>query len=373
MVILAGAGLACGTSGPAGGGDSAASSASDGAGAAQPSDAAGGVPFELTVDRVEPLISDVDVDLVFPAAIDVDGAGNLWVADRNLHRVLIVDAAGELLRTIGRAGGGPGEFRGPRGVGVRGDLAYVLDNAHGVQWFDMRGDYVGEYSAPRALLDFDFVGDGGVVASNNRVWARGGLVLAVGPDGEERGLIGEPPFEGAEGFNFRDVREAILSGEIPEMVRNGSLPIAAPDGTLWVVVHTEALLRRYGPDGALQLETPFELPELPAIEAQYFEDFRSAPQGDVFFFPSFVADGVAADDGVMLLWNTVPGAPGLVTVHDGTGALVQRLLLPTLDTGGGGFNQLSIAIDPPRRRLYVAVPDIATVFRAEVPDGAYGF
>jgi len=344
----------------------------DAPGAADPS-AQGSVPYELVIEGFEPLISDADIDLSLPAAIDVDAAGNVWIADRRLHQVLVVSPEGEVLHTIGRNGGGPGEFRGPRGVGIRADRAYVLDNVHGVQSFDMQGKYVDEHPAPRIFVDFDFTADGGLVASNNRVWARGGLVSVLGPDGEERGLIGEPPFAGAGGFNFRGAREAILAEAIPDVLRNGSLPIAAPDGSLWVVVHTEALLRRYGSDGALLFETPFELPELPAIEAQYYEDFRTAPSGDLFFFPSFVADGVALNDSLALLWDTVEGSPGLITVHDATGAVVQRWVLPELDMGGGGFTILSLAIDASRRRLYVGVSDIATIFGVDLPEQAVAF
>lgn len=331
------------------------------------------MPYEIALEDVESLISDADVDLALPASIDTDAAGNVWITDRTLHQVLIVSPQGEVLQTIGRPGGGPGELRGPRGVAIRGGHAYVLDNAHGVQRFDMSGEYVDEYDpAARVLFDLDFTGDGGMVFSSNRVWAMGGLVQVLGPDGAERGLVGEPLFP-AEGFNFREVRQAILDGEIPEVARNGALPVVAPDGALWVVVHTERLLRRYGPDGTLELETTFELPELPAIEQQFYEDFRAIPGGDVFFFPSFVADGVAVEQSLLLLWETVPGSPGLVTVHDASGELAQRWLLPTIDMGGGGTTILTMALDAERRRLYIGVSDIATIFRVDLSDRSIGF
>jgi len=209
-------------------------------------DAAGDpeVPFELVIEGARPLISDVDIDLSLPAAIDVDADGNLWIADRTLHHVLVVNEEGELLRTIGRNGAGPGEFRGPRGLGIRGDHAYVLDNVHGVQSFDMQGEYVAEYPAPRIAFDFDFTGDGGLVTSTFRVWPRGALVMALGPDGEELALFGELPFEGAEDFNFRELRESFLAGALLDVARNGALPTVAPDGSLWVAFHTEQRLRR---------------------------------------------------------------------------------------------------------------------------------
>jgi len=326
------------------------------------------VPFELVIEDVEILISDADVDLSFPGAIDVDAAGNVWIADRTLHQVLVISPEGEVLRSIGRNGGGPGEFRGPRGVGIRGDYAYVLDNAHGVQWFDMQGDYVAEYAAPRIVFDFDFTGDGGIVTSSFRVWPRGALVAALGPDGQETALFGEVPFAGAENFNFRELREAFLAGTLPDVSRNGALPTVAPDGSLWVAFHTEKLLRRYGPAGTLFIETSFELPELAAIEARFYEDFRDAPNTDSLFFPSFIADGVAVGETLLLLWESVEGTPGLVTVHDGSGSLVQRLVFPGLDTGGGGLAVRSMALDLPRRRLYIGISDIGTIFAIDLPE-----
>lgn len=326
--------------------------------------------FEVVVDPAQVLLSDATVDFSIPVAVDIDGDGNLWIADRRLSQVLAVSPAGEVLRTVGRNGEGPGEFRAPRGLGVRGERVYVLDNIHGVQAFDMAGEYVNEYAAPRILFDFDFTGDGGVVASNNRVWMRGGLVAAIGPDGADRGLLGEPPFPKLDDFNFGSLREQLLQETIPDALRNGSLPVAATDGSLWVVQHTEAIVRRYGADGALLLKTPIDVPELAGIEQRYYEDFAAAPGSDVFFFPSFIADGFATDDHLLLLWDTVEGDPGLVTVHDQTGTIVQRWSIPGLDMGGGGFTALSMAVDASRRRLYVGVSDIATVFRFDLPEAA---
>ena len=88
---------------------------------------------EVVVEGRGVLLSDADVDLSIPVSVDIDGGGNLWVVDRRLNRVLVVSPDGEVLRTVGRNGEGPGEFRAPRGLGVRGDHVYVLDNVHGVQ------------------------------------------------------------------------------------------------------------------------------------------------------------------------------------------------------------------------------------------------
>ncbi len=56
--------------------------------------------------------------LAAPAQIALDGAGNLWVADRGNNRVQQFGPNGERLLTFGTRGVGPGQFINPTGVGV---------------------------------------------------------------------------------------------------------------------------------------------------------------------------------------------------------------------------------------------------------------
>ncbi|WP_420130490.1 6-bladed beta-propeller [Longimicrobium sp.] len=57
---------------------------------------------------------------VFGSVADVgfDGADNLYVLDRLNARVVVFDSTGRLLRTMGRRGGGPGEFGAPQQMAV---------------------------------------------------------------------------------------------------------------------------------------------------------------------------------------------------------------------------------------------------------------
>jgi 6-bladed beta-propeller len=60
--------------------------------------------------------------------LDVDSRGHIYVADWYAGRVAVLDSTGALVRTIGRKGLGPGEFRGMRGVQVlSGDSLLVYD------------------------------------------------------------------------------------------------------------------------------------------------------------------------------------------------------------------------------------------------------
>lgn len=54
-----------------------------------------------------------------PTAVAADTRGNLYIMDRGNHRVVIFDDAGNHLRTLGRKGGGPGEFQmWPQGIAI---------------------------------------------------------------------------------------------------------------------------------------------------------------------------------------------------------------------------------------------------------------
>lgn len=62
------------------------------------------------------------------AGVDVDAAGNLYVADQQAQEIRVFDATGAHLRTIGAPGAGPGELgRAVSGVFVVGEEVVVAD------------------------------------------------------------------------------------------------------------------------------------------------------------------------------------------------------------------------------------------------------
>ena len=75
--------------------------------------------------------------LAAPAQIALDGAGNLWVADRGNNRVQQFGPNGERLLTFGARGVGPGQFINPTGVSVdcRGTLTVTDTQNNRVQQF----------------------------------------------------------------------------------------------------------------------------------------------------------------------------------------------------------------------------------------------
>ena len=66
-----------------------------------------------------------------PDRMGFDGAGNLYVLDRGAYRVVVIDSGGDLVRTVGREGEGPGEFRTASDIMVWRDRRFaVVDIGH---------------------------------------------------------------------------------------------------------------------------------------------------------------------------------------------------------------------------------------------------
>ncbi len=65
-------------------------------------------------------------DLANPSGAVIDPAGRLYVADQSPTVIKVFDRGGRLIRTIGRDGDGPGEFRSPI-LGIHGTSLVVFD------------------------------------------------------------------------------------------------------------------------------------------------------------------------------------------------------------------------------------------------------
>jgi tripartite motif-containing protein 71 len=133
----------------------------DGAGNLYVTDLSGRNEQVLVFDRQGALVRTfgADSNLTFPNGVSIDGAGNAWVADSNNGRLLVFDAAGGIIGSVGR-GVGEGNLGLPRGVVVAGERVFVADNtAQGV--FAYRPIPEGEKAPPYiGTFGSEGVGDG---------------------------------------------------------------------------------------------------------------------------------------------------------------------------------------------------------------------
>jgi len=117
--------------------------------------------------------------IVWQAARHADG--DFLVVDAGNDRIAVLGHDGQLTRSIGRSGQGPGEFGRPNGLVVRGDSVLVGDQGNRVHFFSIDGSHLDTY-----VLNFDDpeVNRLGSVARDSIGW----LVSAAGyfREGTER-------------------------------------------------------------------------------------------------------------------------------------------------------------------------------------------
>ena len=103
---------------------------------------------DLRIGAVE---GDDSITFAQVGEVAVDGAGRIYVLDRQARRVKVYDSDGAFLRFIGRAGEGPGELsRFPTGLMIRGDSAVVVADYSlaRVSIFDLEGGLLATVPVP---------------------------------------------------------------------------------------------------------------------------------------------------------------------------------------------------------------------------------
>lgn len=95
------------------------------------------------------------------AAVEADPLGRVWVLDRQAKELRLFDGRGAHVRTVGRQGGGPGEFKDPIGLAWAPDgHLWVADPANArFSVFDTAGRYV--TSHPRRVAGYSMPWRGG--------------------------------------------------------------------------------------------------------------------------------------------------------------------------------------------------------------------
>lgn len=94
--------------------------------------------------RADP--DDPETLLYEPMTFSLGDDGLYYVADTGNDRVAVFDAEGKLVRTIGRRGDGPGEFRGPHLVDVEGGIVTVQGQK--TSRFRTDGTFIDEVRSP---------------------------------------------------------------------------------------------------------------------------------------------------------------------------------------------------------------------------------
>jgi hypothetical protein len=201
------------------------------------------------------------------AAAGFDARGNLYLLDGGDRKLTVVDSDGNFVRTIGRAGDGPGEFRSPQDMAVFPDGRVVVsDMAHrGLLLFSADGAFLrtipfGE--AGMAPVTAHRQGVDGVVFPRRAMMGMRGAadgpseipIYRVAIDGAA------PPVELHRAWTPPREAPQVTQAGAGTMVRRPSprafepqLHLAVlPDGTVAVADSATYRIQLIGPDGAVE-------------------------------------------------------------------------------------------------------------------------
>lgn len=239
-----------------------------------------------------------------------DGAGNLHILDAQAMQVTVVDPSGTRLRTLGRPGGGPGEFGAPLGMAVFPDGRVVVSDIGNRGLVVFRGD--GSFDR---VVPFEGTAiAGGILAlpPDRVLQAGGGIRMSIrGP-----GSAGPPATP-----TTRPVQAWSLDGGPPETLHEAWLmpPPDAPDGPSTTLA---------GPSGqriTLSSVSPLRAFE-PGLHVQPLPDGRLAVADSVGYRIRILRDG--AVDAV--IERPIPP----VAVTPGIQEAERRRRIASLESGG---------------------------------------
>lgn len=144
-------------------------------------------------------------------SVAFDRSGNLYILDSDAGHIAVVDTAGQLIRTVGKPGGGPGELQAPFGFAPLPDgrLAVFDLGKQGFQIFDEQGAFLESVSVDLAQGS---PGQRIAVRPDGRLVSAGGFRMTSG---------GPPSEEVPEG---RPVHLFSVDGAEREVLYNGWAP-----------------------------------------------------------------------------------------------------------------------------------------------------
>ncbi len=148
------------------------------------------------------------------AAVAFDGEGNLYILDQGAHQVVVVGADGGFIRTVGKGGGGPGEFQRASRLAVLPDrrlAVFDFGMPGAFEVFDSEGRFLS--STPSELM---LIGPGARLhpLPDGRLVAAGGTRMRL----PFAGSSAEEPGDPAAQENRRPVEVITLDGEEPRIL-----------------------------------------------------------------------------------------------------------------------------------------------------------
>jgi hypothetical protein len=304
------------------------------------------------------------------AGLQVDDAGRIYIVDRQINELRIFGPDGAFVRSVGRTGDGPGEYRNANGLLwiADGTLAVIDQRGNRYTLLSAEGEYIrsvprqlgfyswtfrGGYSAGH-IYEYSFVGDGPdqlpVLLGTSLSAAPAATEAGAPPSSEEATSPGTfavdtvmLPVPNAPLYESYSVRTA--QGGMGMTVPFTPSPVYSldPEGTIWHGHGGEFRIARSSFEGDTLMEIVLDATGTPVAEGDLAEwesgaavtrfremggnlDMSRIPSVKPFF------DALHVDtDG--FLWVSVPAPPNqvLFSVFDPEGRFLGRLQADGMD------------------------------------------
>lgn len=160
------------------------------------------------------------------------------------------------------------------------------------------------------------------------------------------------------------MKAQIAEGRVPDQFRNEVAPAFGAGGTIWLLVQTEAEVRRYDADGRLVWSRVLDVPEIEEARREFFRSNAEEERPSVIVPLRTMADARGVGDRLWVLMDAESGTRRAVfyILDRETGDVVGRISVEVPDA----VNRF--AVDAARNKLYLAVSDEASLLAVDLGD-----
>ena len=322
---------------------------------------------DFQVEDVTIIVPTESEILSQPVDLALDDRGNLYVLDRFLAQILVLSPTGELLRTIGREGSGPGEFIRPRVMALSGDTVRVADVGNGrLQTLALDSGYIRSTQLPAgANLGRMAINEAGRLIMGT-FGIQDALAAYYDESGDQVGTLGSPFASVSAIMDFTSMKKELIAGQVPAMTRNSVLPVFAPDGGMWLILNGEGLVQRYDNQGSLQMSVPLAASEFELIWAEVVRrNIEILDNQRSLFDLQYVVDAAVVGERLWLLLNMPEKEPAVMLALSADGTIERRALFSRI-SGARDF-----AVARSQGRIFFTIPSTASIVAASWPDDAF--
>jgi len=254
--------------------------------------------------------------------------GRVALADAAAGQVWLLAPDGGPPATLGQPGSGPGQLNLPRGVALYGDTIAVLNAGNRrIELFGLDGATLGSRDLAPDLLTspVELLANGQMLSTT--LGRDSSLARVVRADGAILQRYGTALASSPDNLNPATLLATIRAGEVPEVFRNVVLPVGAPSGDVWLVLHTEGLIRRFDPSGTMAAEAVLPEEEVAPLRAEFFRANADEANSGRLVAYLIASAGVADATGAWFLLAPGPASASVLLQIGNDGQMGERLVV----------------------------------------------